>query len=257
MSNGKRFVWYELMTTDTKAAEDFYRHVVGWEARDAGVPDVSYTLFTVDGAQVAGLMAMSDDACESGARPGWIGYVAVDDVDADAARVARAGGTVLRPPADIPGVGRFAIVADPQGAALALFACMAGSEPPPTAAMGTPGHAGWRELWAAERQAAFDFYADLFGWAKAESVDMGPMGIYQVFAADGEAIGGMMTKPESVPAPFWRYYFNVDGIEAAQTRVTTRGGQILSGPHQVPGGGWIVHCLDPQGAMFALVGPRD
>jgi len=250
-----RFVWYELMTTDPKAAEDFYGNVVGWDAKDAGMPDFTYTMFSVSGDLVAGSMALPQEACEAGARPGWIGYVAVDDVDARADQVARAGGSVHRPPDDIPGIGRFAVVADPQGATLALFKG-ASEDGPPSAAPGAPGHAGWRELMAAEWQTAFAFYADLFGWTKAEPIDMGPMGIYQLFAQGGEAIGGMMTKPEAVPAPFWLYYFNVDDIDAAKARVEASGGQILNGPQEVPGGRWIVQCLDPQAAMFALLGPR-
>ncbi|MPZ55095.1 MAG: VOC family protein [Rhizobiales bacterium] len=249
------FVWYELMTTDTKAAENFYHNVIGWDAKDAGMPGVQYTLLSANGTQVAGLMELPKAASEAGARSGWNGYVAVDDVDARATQFEKAGGHIHRAPDDIPGVGRFAMVSDPQGAVLALFKGAPGSEAPP-AASATPGYGGWRELQAAEWQAAFAFYADLFGWTKAEAVDMGPMGVYQIFAIDGEMIGGMMTKPEAVPAPFWLYYFNIDAIEAAKTRVEARGGKIVNGPHQVPGGSWIVHCLDPQGAMFALVGPR-
>jgi predicted enzyme related to lactoylglutathione lyase len=256
MSNSHgRFVWYELMTTDTQAAEAFYRDVVGWSAKDAGMPGMSYTLFSVGGSHVAGLMALPQSAREAGARPGWNGYVAVDDVDRRAAQLAEAGGTVHRAPDDIPGVGRFAMVADPQGAVLALFKPAAG-DGAPAAARGTPGHAGWNELLAADGQAIFPFYADLFGWTKADAMDMGPMGIYQLFAVDGVPIGGMMTKPAEVPAPFWLYYFNVDGIDAAKARVEAGGGTIVYGPDEVPGGSWILQCLDPQGAMFALLAPR-
>src|ERR1700731_5084121 len=116
-SNGK-FVWYDLMTTDTKAAEAFYRSVVGWDAKDSGMPE-TYTLLSAGPVMVGGLMPIPKDA--QGMRPCWSGYVAVDDVDAYAQRVTAAGGTVQRPPTDIPGVGRFAVVADPQGAVFLLF----------------------------------------------------------------------------------------------------------------------------------------
>jgi uncharacterized protein len=62
-----------------------------------------------------------------------------------------------------------------------------------------------------------------------------------------------MTKMPDTPAPFWLYYFNVDAIDAAAGRAKDAGGKVLMGPHQVPGGGWIVQCFDPQGAMFAMV----
>jgi uncharacterized protein len=122
--------------------------------------------------------------------------------------------------------------------------------PPPP---GTPGHIGWRELHAGNGDGAFAFYSKLFGWTKADAMDMGACGVYQIFAIDGAPSGGMMTKMPDTPAPFWLYYFNVDAIDAAAGRAKDAGGKVLMGPHQVPGGGWIVQCFDPQRAMFALV----
>jgi predicted enzyme related to lactoylglutathione lyase len=252
-SHGK-FVWYELMTTDTKAAEAFYRSVIGWGAKDAGMPGMAYTLLMAGDTQIGGLMTLPESASGAGARPGWIGYVAVDDVDATAAQFKQDGGKVHREPDDISNIGRFAVVADPQGAVISLFKGM-GEEPPPVA-MGTPGQPGWRELLAADWASAFAFYSKHFGWTKGEAIDMGQMGTYQLFAHGGEPIGGMMTKPDSVPAPFWLYYFNVDAIAAAEQRVRTGGGQVINDPMEVPGGRWIIQCSDPQGAMFALLGPR-
>jgi len=255
-SHGK-FVWYELVTTDTKAAEEFYKAVMGWGAQDAGMPGVAYTLLSVAGNHIGGLVELPEEARKLGGRPAWLGYVFVDDVDASAASLAKAGGKVHRQPGDIPGVGRFAVVADPQGAIFDLFnAAPPPGQEPVTPAPGTPGYVGWHELQATDREAAFGFYSSLFGWAKSDQVDMGAMGIYQVFARGDTQIGGMMTKLESVPAPFWLYYFNVAGIDAAAARVAAGGGKIVNGPHQVPGGSWIVQGLDPQGVLFALVGPK-
>ncbi len=249
-----RFVWYELMTTDTKGAETFYRAVMGWQAHDSGLPGVSYTIFSVGESPAGGLMAMPAEASAAGARPGWNGYIGVNDVDASAAQVTRAGGVVHHGPADIPSVGRFAMVADPQGAGFALFKGQ--GEMPAQPPAGAPGHTGWHELRAGEWRSAFAFYSDLFGWTKDQAVDMGEMGTYQTFAVDGVQVGGMMTKTAEMPKPHWLYYFNVAEIEAAAARVRDAGGQILGGPHQVPGGSWILHCADPQSAMFALVGPK-
>jgi predicted enzyme related to lactoylglutathione lyase len=170
--------------------------------------------------------------------------------------VRQAGGAVHREPEDIPGVGRFAVVADPQGAVLMLFKDSSG-EAMPAVVPGTPGHVGWHELYADDWPAALAFYADLFGWSRGTAVDMGPMGTYQLFAcgAGGAEVGGMMNRPAGVPGPCWLYYFNVAAVDAAVARVTGLGGQVLNGPMQVPGGSWIVQCADPQGAAFALVGP--
>src|SRR5438067_12141114 len=115
MAGAGKFVWYELMTSDLDAAEKFYRNVIGWSAKDAGMPGQSYTLLGPGEIHVAGLMPIRQDARDAGARPGWIGYIGVDGVDAAAKRVKDKGGKIHREPADIPGVGRFAILSDPQG----------------------------------------------------------------------------------------------------------------------------------------------
>jgi predicted enzyme related to lactoylglutathione lyase len=249
------FVWYDVMTSNTKAAESFYHEVIGWDAKDSGMADVSYTLLSMGPAMVGGLMPIPDDARKAGVGPTWMGYIGVDDVDAYAKRVKMAGGTIHREPSDILGIGRFAVAGDPHGAGFILFKGTSEEAPPPAPA-GTPGHVGWHELHAGDLDRAFAFYSGLFGWTKAEAMDMGPMGTYQIFAISGVPCGGMMTKPPQIPHPFWLYYFNVDGIDAAMTRVKKAGGQILNGPMEVPGGSWIAQSSDPQGAMFAMVAPR-
>lgn len=245
------FFWYDVMTTDVDAAGKFYVDVVGWGIQNSGSAD--YTLFTVNGQGVAGLMPFPEGVQKAGMPPCWTGYIAVGDVDATVARIVAEHGTLHRGPVEIADVIRFAVVADPQGA---VFIVAKGStqNAPPELPVGTPGTVGWRELYAADWQPAFAFYEKLFGWTKAEAHDMGPMGTYQLFATGGAPMGGMMTKPLQIPAPpHWLYYFNVGGIDAAAARVTKGGGRILNGPMEVPGGQWIVQCLDPQGAAFALV----
>jgi uncharacterized protein len=253
-SQGK-FVWYDVMTTDTKAAQSFYHKVIGWDATDSGMPDRSYTLLSMGSTMVGGLMPIPDDARKAGVRPAWMGYVGVDDVDAYAKRVKAAGGAIHREPEDIPGVGRFAVAGDPHGAGFMLFKGDSDQAPAPAPA-GTPGHIGWHELHAGDGAAAFAFYSGLFGWTKAEAMDMGAMGVYQIFAIDGVPCGGMMTKTPQMPAPMWVYYFNVEAIDPAMKRVQDAGGQVALGPQEVPGGSFILQCVDPQGALFALVGPK-
>jgi uncharacterized protein len=248
-----RFAWYELITTDMEAASVFYTKVMGWSARDASAPGRPYTLFTVGKASVSGLMELPADARKMGGKPSWVGYVGVDDVDATADRIKRLGGAVYVPPMDVADVSRFSIFADPQTARLALFKWLRPSQEP--AVLGALGHVGWHELLAADWEKAFAFYSELFGWQKADS-HVGAMGAYQGFSAGGEPIGGMFTKPATLPLPFWLYYFNIDDIEAAAKRVEAGGGQILYGPSEVPGGPWIVHCTDSQGALFALLDRR-
>lgn len=253
MSTACPFVWYELMSTDPAAAAAFYSRVVGWKVVDAGMP-MPYSLLGVGEHHVGGLMGMPQDA-PAGMPPVWTGYVGVADVDAAAARFQAAGGQICRPAEDIPGVGRFAVVSDPQGATLCLYTDKSGSAPQGPAP-GTPGTVGWHELLAADGAAALAFYAQQFGWTAAEAIDMGPMGTYQLFAAGGDPIGGMMTKPPEMPVPAWGFYFNVPAIDAAVERIESGGGKVVNGPMQVPGGSWIVNSVDPQGGMFSLVAPQ-
>ncbi|KQU95352.1 glyoxalase [Ensifer sp. Root31] len=249
-----KFVWYELMTTDTKAAETFYKDVVGWDARDAGMPGVSYTLFTKGERQVAGLMTMPEGALEMNVPPAWLGYIGVEDVDAAAATVAAKGGKIHRAPDDIPGIGRFAIATDPHGAVFALFTGI--GDPPPAVDPMMPGQIGWHELMSGDLDTAFPFYAEVFGWTKDHAMDMGEMGTYQIFAIDGVQAGGMMTKPNDIPSPYWLYYINVAALDTAIERIKSGGGKIVLEPLEVPGGAWIIQALDPQGALFALAGQR-
>ena len=249
-----QFVWCELMTSDVPSAAAFYRDVIGWRTRDAGMPGYSYEILSANESDVGGIMAMPEPVRAAGGRPCWTGYIVVPDVDAAASRLQQSGGHIHRPPDDIPGVGRFAVVSDPQGAGFTLFRPLAGQRPPEAGT--TPGRVGWHELHAVEREAAFAFYADQFGWAKTEAVDMGPMGIYQMFATHGTtSVGGVMTKMSNMPQPMWLYYFNVDGVDAAVARLTGAGGHLLMGPQEVPGGRWVVQAADPHGAMFAMVSP--
>jgi len=248
-----KFVWYELMTSDIGAAEKFYKDVVGWSAKDAGMPDMNYTVFSANNQMIAGLMTTPKEA--EGMPPAWIGYIGVDNVDATAKEIAAKGGKVYREPEDIPGIGRFAVVGDPHGAAFCLFSST--DEPPPAGEQMAPGHVGWHELMAGDLDGAWPFYASLFGWEKDEALDMGEMGTYQLFKSHGQTIGGMMTKPKDLPAPpHWDFYFVVDAIDAAIERVNAAGGQVVMGPMEVPGGAWIIQGIDPQGAHFALVGSR-
>lgn len=250
-----RFVWYELITTETEAAKSFYANVVGWDTGEVSMPGTTYTLFTVGDTSVSGLLKLPNEASNMGVKPHWIGYVGVDDVDTTNERIKQLGGTVHVPPSDIPNVGRFSIVADPQMATLGLLERLQPGQERPIE-LNALGRVGWHELLTADWKEALAFYGELFGWQKAE-VNVGSLGAYQRFSARGQPIGGMVTKPGKVPVPFWLYYFNIDDIDAAAKRVKVSGGQILDGPVEVPYGSWIVHCTDPQGAIFALVGKRS
>lgn len=249
-----KFFWYDLMTPDPLAAQRFYCETIGWGARDSGTPGAGYTLFTVDGRGVGGLKAMQDDECRSHGQPTWMGYIGVDDLDRMIERVCAEGGTVLRGPWQVPQVIRLALVADPQGVPFMLAKPLVSDAPPPPPA-GTPGTVGWHELYTSRWQSAITFYEKLFGWSRAQALEMGAMGTYQIFSMGGAPAGGMMDGP-TPGACRWGFYFYVSRLDAAVQRLSAGGGSVLNGPMEVPGGQWIVQAADPQGAAFSLLAAR-
>jgi uncharacterized protein len=248
-----RFIWYELMTPDLEAAKRFYGKVVGWTAQDMPMADGAYTVLEAAGAGVAGAMVLSPEHKAQGVPPNWTGYICVDDCDAAAEKTKALGGNVMRPPNDIPGIGRFAVISDPHGAVTAIMKPIPPSDARPRAPRGTLGHGGWHELYAGDAETDIPFYQKLFGWTETGRFDMGPMGVYHLFGnADGQ-VGGIMTKPAQIPVACWGYYFEVDDADAAAERVKQAGGAVVQGPMDVPDGSRIVQATDPQGANFALV----
>ncbi len=244
------FVWVELNTTDPEAAAEFYGRCIGWTTQ-AYPGNGAYRQFMAGERPAGGLMLLPEPARARG--PRWAGYIGVADVDAEAESIRDAGGSVHLAPQDIPTVGRFAVVGDPQGAVFMLITPLPREAPLPLAP-GTPGHAAWHELHTSNWPAAFAFYAGRFGWTKDRAVDMGTMGTYQIFAIDGQQAGAMFDSP--LPRPMWLHYFAVADIDAAADAIGAGGGSVLHGPVEVPGGSLIVQATDPQGAMFAVVGPR-
>lgn len=240
------------MTPDLKQAEAFYRAVVGWEIADSGMPGMTYLILKTRGAEVGGLMALPAD---SGLPSMWGGYIYSRDVAGDCRRAVSLGGRVFKEPEDIPGVGRFAVLADPGGAAFNIF------QPGPQApraevAPGTPGRIAWNNLAAGDARREWAFYEAMFGWTRTQAYEMAPGLIYQTFAAGPNCAGGMMTATPDHPATMWTFFFAVDGIDAAAARVAAHGGRVLMGPMAVPSDEWIVEAADPFGATFGLVAGR-
>jgi uncharacterized protein len=252
-----RFVWTELMTTDTKAAREFYGRVVRWTTEPFPGSDMAYTLWKAGDKGIGGLMELPAGAKAGGAPPNWMVYVGVHDTDASAAQAQALGGKLEVPPTAIPGAGRFAVLSDPQGA---HFAILQPDGPSPTGPETDPAplEVSWRELATTDLAAAMAFYTALFGWEMLKANDMGPMGIYQEYGRFGRSLGGMYKKPADMPfPPHWLVYVRVPDIAASVAAAKAHGGTVLHGPAEVPGGGLIAQLLDPQGAAFALHQTKD
>ena len=246
-----RFVWYDLTTTDVSAAIQFYQDVVGW--RPARFDD-AYTVWQAGDRGIGGVTSVHSGAKRATTAPHWMGYVLADDVDALTKKAESLGATTKVAPEDIPTIGRFSVIADPQGATIALFTPLPRPEPPPqpSSEAPPPGHVSWHELVTDDPEAALAFYARLVGWEKTDAIES-PMGVYQMYGRNNQPLGGMFTKPADMPMPpNWLYYIRVSNVDEAAERVKALGGQVLNGPMDVPGGDRIAQCLDPQGAAFAV-----
>ncbi len=241
------FVWYEIQSPDPGATVAFYTHVMGWNTQPFGG---DYTMFASGQGPLGGVALLTEQMRAQGIPPYWAGYVQVTDAAQTAAEAVRLGGRIWREPTDYPEVGRLAVVGDPQGGAISLV-----QPPQPMAAHDPekPGEFTWRELITTDPEAAFRFYAQLFGWRRSRDFDMGPMGNYLIYGDGTRDLGGMYAKPADRPGPpGWLYYVETDDLDAALARARARDGRVLNGPMQVPGGARVAQLADPQGAMFAL-----
>jgi len=250
-----RFVWHELMTLDPQEAIGFYTEVIGWKSEpwgDGSDPE-PYMMWVSEEGPMGGVMTLPAEAKKMGAPPHWMGHVEVDDVDGTVAKAKAKGATVLVPPTTIDQVGRFSVIADPQGASLSLFKPIDAMEPHDVS---KAGEISWNELMADDARAALEFYGDLFGWTLQREMDMGPAGSYLLYGQGEHTHGGMMTKTPDMKMPScWIYYVHVDDLDATMARATARGAKTLFGPMEVPDGTRVAQMQDPQGAVFALHGP--
>ena len=254
-------IWYELMTPDADAAKAFYDAVVGWQIGDPVAEFQGYRMIDrSDGGFNGGILPLTDEMQQHGARPTWLAYIGVDDTDSAAAAIAQAGGKVLMPAFDIPGVGRIAMVADPQGAPFYVMKPIPPegreNEQSDVFSVDQPQHVRWNELATTDPEGAIDFYRTQFGWSQEGDMDMGEMGKYRFIQNRGTTIGAVMPKPAQLPVSKWTYYIGVDDIDRALDAIKSGGGQVLNGPMEIPGGEFAVNAMDPQGASFGLVGPR-
>lgn len=250
------FIWYELLTSDADKAQAFYGSVLDWTVAGSGQPDMDYRIINAGENSVGGLMAITPDMAQHGARPTWLGYIGVDDVDKCVESVEHGGGTVTMPAMDIPDVGRIAMVADPQGVPFYIMRpSMEGDSLAFAYDVPRVGHCAWNELVTSDQPAAWHFYGVRFGWIKDGEMDMGPMGSYD-FIRHGGVIGAIMKGTAEMGPPHWNQYFRVADIDVAKAAVEAGGGTVVHGPMEIPGGDFSLNGIDPQGAHFGLVGGR-
>ncbi len=246
------FVWYELLTSDAAAAKAFYDPVVGWDIEaEASMPGMDYRMIRAGSGHAGGVMQLTAEMREHGAQPTWLGYVGVDDVDATVAKAESLGGKAMMPAFDLPGVGRIAMIADPQGIPMYV---MRGESAEESDAFSPDEHgrAAWNELSTTDFEGAKSFYTELFGWTLGDVMPMGEMGDYQFIEHGGGMIGAMM-KVQSGGKPSWNFCFRTDSVDRGLEAINAGGGTVTFGPAEVPGGDRIVQAFDPEGAAFMIV----
>lgn len=238
-----RFVWHELMTPDSAASHAFYAKVLGWKTQ-AWEQDSSYSMF------VAGSGPLGATVAESTQAPHWIAYLGTADIEATMRQAQQLGASVIKDVTVIDAGGRYALLADPQGAKFGVYASDA---PAQKEKAPQRGEFSWHELASTDAAAALDFYSQVFGWELLDKHDMGPMGFYYIFGRNGTPTGGVFNRTADMPGgPAWMGYVRVKDLDKAIQKVKSSGGTLLMGPMEVPGGDWIAQFADPHGAPFSV-----
>jgi predicted enzyme related to lactoylglutathione lyase len=243
-----KFVWFELISRDPKKAQAFYRDVLGWKVQAFPMGDQTYEMIVASDTMIGGYAPPRSDRQPSH----WISYVSVADVDAAAKAAAANGGRVVDAPYEIPGVGRTARIADPQGAEICPFKNATGDPPDGDASQ---GQFFWNELHTTDTAKALAFYAKVVGFS-SRAVDMGPGGTYHVLETRGVGRGGATTHMAPGTPPHWLPYVFVDDADATLAKASKLGGTVHVGPEDIPGIGRFGVLQDPTGAVLAVMKPQ-
>lgn len=241
------FCWIELGTTDQQAAKTFYSNLFGWSVTDSPMgPGEVYSMFQLNGRDMGGGYTLRKDQKDAGVPPHWMLYIAVENADATAAKIARAGGIVIMPPFDVMDIGRMAVLRDPTGAVFSIWQAKKHS------GIGASGDGTfcWADLNTTDPARAAKFYSDVFGWQVSKG-ENDPSGYLHI--KNGEHfIGGMPPagRSASQAPPHWMLYFAVSDVSASVAKAS--GSKVMMPATDIPHVGTMAVISDPQGAVFAL-----
>ncbi len=233
------FIWRELSSPDVAASKRFYGEVFGWTFTDIPMEDFSYTMIAAGETAVGG---MTPHAPSANAPAAWTSTVSVESPDATAKAAVDAGGTLVVPPSDIEGYGRFALVMSPQGVPVSMMRQVNGDQ----ARTRTPkvGEFCWEHLNTSDLEAAKVFYGKVFGWEVGTNE-----GGLSVLKLGGEMIASITPAEAGAPS-HWLTYVVVDDLAAARERVVSNGGKVLAEEHVVPGIGRFAVVSDNAGVVI-------
>lgn len=243
-----RWVWAELITADVSRAREFYAALFGWSFEALGEGDRAYTLISNAGVRIGGMLHQAAVE-EAGPRARWIGMMSSADVSASAAHAADTGGEILVAPTVLDGRGQVALLADPEGASFGVIRSLTG-DPPDLFPAG--GEFLWRELWARDAAAMAGFYAVVGGVTPHQAAPEGSEPDWHLLAGGYPRAGIVQEATEDLPSA-WLHYVRVDDLDAALSRASGNGGEVVMAPDPAVRGGTVAIIVDPLGAALGLV----
>jgi predicted enzyme related to lactoylglutathione lyase len=245
-----RVIWHDLMTTDRDSVIPYYRELFGWSPQsvDMGTELGTYQIIHAGDRQIGGFVDLDPAA---GVQSHWIGYVSVDDVEAVATAAQEAGGTVRMEATEIPSVGTFAMIADPEGALVCPFRPVEGRST--DGPMPADGRFCWDALLARDPGQAARFYAQVVGWSpRLENLEGTPYS--GAFLAGGQEVAGIMSiRDDAARRSVWLPFVQCSDLSETVSDVARLGGTVWQLPTDLPTGGRIAITADPSGAMMGLL----
>lgn len=234
------------MSPKPEQSERFYGELFAWKINSVPYGPGTYRLVYAGEKQIAGIMHFD----KAGIPPHWVSYVTVDDVDATAAKAKAAGGTIANPPMDIPNVGRFAVLLDPDNAPTVAF--KSANPEPDSNAQPALGEFVWEQLNSPAPEKSIAFYTQVYGWTSRPQEGDPRM---FVLASGGTDVCTIMQAPPGVPA-HWLTYVVVEKLKDANERCKRLGGKVMVEEIPVPKFGALSVVQDELGAMIGLFEPR-
>lgn len=247
-------VWFDLFSDNIPKATAFYSELFNWNTDVMNTPSGPYTIFKTNGKSVGGLTKPSEPTLANT----WLAYISVQNLKTATSAIKQHGGTVMGSPTQMPGVGSWQLAKDPQGA---VFCAFEGESKSADCAndfsSGQIGEFCWHELMCHNFQEELTFYGEVFGWKPSESIDMGPMGTYQLYNAGEKTVGGMMNNTPDMPQKtYWLEYINVDNVDDTLKRALSLGAHPTFPAMNVGNNsGRIAGLIDPLGTALAIHQP--
>jgi uncharacterized protein len=236
------FVWRENVSPDPQRAEQFYTELLGWEIEHFQSGDFDYPMIKANGQLHGGFPTVPE-----GTPAHWVSNVQVDDADDTIEKTRAAGGDVVVGPMDIPEVGRYAVLKDPQGA---IFVAFQPAGDGPTG----EGVFVWDELGTQDVAGAESFYNAVFGWTTSDMGD--EYGGYKIFNLGEKGVGGLMKMPDPSVPSMWVPYVAVEDVDATVAKAQELGASAIIEGMDVPNVGRIAVLADPLGAAFGIIKPE-